>query len=129
MSPIKTRIKNLSDEPLTLYWATSYAIPIAAHGEIIVDGEPWSAKEKKKRENVIAAASTGTFELSLLITSTNGESVEVPYCPQFAADAPLPPPVVAAPRLSALSVSGAAINPAFGAETFNYTATVGADTG
>ena len=40
-----------------------------------------------------------------------------------------PPPVVAAPRLSALSVSGAAINPAFGAETFNYTATVGADTG
>ena len=99
MSPIKTRIKNLSDEPLTLYWATSYGIPIQANGEIIVDGEPWSAKEKKKREDVIAAVSTGTFELSLLITSTNGEIVEVPYCPQFAADAPLPPPVVAAPAV------------------------------
>ena len=99
MSPIKTRIKNLSDEPLTLYWATSYGIPIQAHGEIIVDGEPWSAKEKKKREDVIAAVSTGTFELSLLITSTNGEIVEVPYCPQFAAEAPLPPPVVAAPTV------------------------------
>ena len=39
-----------------------------------------------------------------------------------------PPVSVAAPRLSSLSVSGAAINPAFGSETFNYTATVGADT-
>ena len=39
-----------------------------------------------------------------------------------------PPPVVAAPRLSALSISGAAIDPGFGSETFNYTATVGADT-
>ena len=39
-----------------------------------------------------------------------------------------PPPAVAAPRLSALSISGAAIDPAFGSETFNYTATVGADT-
>ncbi len=40
----------------------------------------------------------------------------------------VPPTPVAAPRLSALSISGASMDPAFGAETFNYTATVGADT-
>lgn len=40
-----------------------------------------------------------------------------------------PPAPVADPRLSSLSVSGASINPAFGSETFSYTATVGADTG
>lgn len=99
MSPIKTRIKNLTNEAMTLYWAAPYGIPLQAQGELVVDGEPWSAKDVNKREEVIAAVSTGNFELTLLVTSTNGEVVEVPYCPQYAADAPIPPDVMGVPEV------------------------------
>lgn len=84
ISPIRTRIKNVSDEPFTVYWAGPYAIFIPAHDERIVDGEPWSVGDPAQKDRVINADLSGKFELTLMILQENGEYMEVPYAPRKA---------------------------------------------
>ena len=84
ISPIRTRIKNISNEPFTVYWAGPFAIFIPAHDERIVEGEPWSIGDQAQKDRVINADCSGKFELTLLVLQENGEYMEVPYAPRKA---------------------------------------------
>ena len=85
MSPIKTVIRNLTDQPYNIYWAGKREVYLPAKGERIIEADIWSEGNAQQRDAVIAAADTGNFELALLIMSKDGVFVQVPYCPQFAA--------------------------------------------
>ena len=99
MSPIKTIIRNLTDQAYNIYWAGKREVYLPAKGERIIDFEVWSEGDAKQRDAVIAAAGTGNFELALLVMGKDGSFVEVPYCPQFAAVKYVPPVVVAEPEV------------------------------
>ena len=97
ISPIRTRIKNISNEPFTVYWAGPFAIFIPAHDERIVEGEPWSIGDQAQKDRVINADCSGKFELTLLVLQENGEYMEVPYAPRKAKVVYQQPAVAAKP--------------------------------
>jgi len=90
MSPIKTIVRNLTNEPKTIYWAGPKPVNIPAGGERIIDFEVWSAANEQLRKGIVKAAGTGAFGLSLLVLGKNGEYTQVEYAPELTAPPAVP---------------------------------------